>query len=128
MSAYHRTRAERTMTATIALTEPTAAEDLVLDEDTGEYVDPAVAYAIVPCRVTALATIGDHLADAGETVHTVVGYQVAVPLTVDSIEVGHVGLLTNTGDDILDGRKLRVDEILMGSLLVERRLRCSITD
>lgn len=127
MTIYHQIRANRTMTAQIALREPTPAEDLVLDEVTLQYTDPAVPYATVPCRITAL-TQEPAEADAGETVHTVVGYQVAVSLDTTGIEVGHRGVVTSTGDAELDDRDLRVDEIVMGSQLVERRLRCSLMD
>ena len=128
MSTYHQIRAERTMTAWIALRDPSELEDLEIDEETGEYVDPAVAAAAVPCRITTMAsTAGDHLQDAGDTMHTVIGYQVAVPLgTV--VNIGDRGTVTHTGDALLDGRDFRVDEVILGSQLVERRLRCSLMD
>ena len=124
---FDQTRRERTMTARIALRHPTASADLTLDPTTLRYVDPALAYVTVPCRVTAL-TAAPEEADAGETVHLVVGYTVGIPLSVTAVRVGDRGVLSDTGDPLLDGRDLRVDEIVLGSDIAERVLRCSLDD
>lgn len=123
---YHRRLAESTMTATIVLRTPDAP--VPIDEATGQY-DPtnAAAYATVKCRIMPGQTQG-MLRDVGDSTALVAEYIVAVPLDTEDIASGHIGLVTNTDDPILEGRDLRVDEVLFGSLLTERRLRCSVTN
>lgn len=124
---YDQSQLERSMIARIALRHPTAPEDMVLDPSTLEYTDPATPYVTLPCRVTALTQVPAD-ADAGDTIHTIVGYDVAVPLAAEGIKVGDRGVIDRSGDPELDSRELRVDEVVLGSNLSERRLRCSITD
>ncbi len=117
------------MTARVALSDPQAPIERTFDEDTGRWVYAArEPYADdVHCRLMTLVTKPEE-ADAGESVDIVAGYMLAVPLDTPGLAIGHHAIVSHTGDALLDGRQLRVDEVIFGSLLAERRMRCSLTN
>lgn len=117
----------RHLTATVELFDPDT-ETRVLNETTGEYDEvPPTPYDTVPGKVQPL-TMRPRSADAGETLHIVVGYLIAVPRSVTRVKVGHRALVSNTRDALLDGRLLNVDELALGLGLDKRFLRCSLID
>lgn len=121
---YHRALAESTMTATVALRKPDTRP--AINETTGKYANAdATPYATPACRIMLFGQTQGHLSNAGDASTLQADYIVAVPIDTDAIEVGDIGLVSNA-DGLLDGREVRVAEILFGSLLVERRLRCTV--
>lgn len=115
------------MTAVAAFREPGGTNG-PFDPDTGTYpTTPHEPYLIRRCRVQALAT-GANRMDVAEDVVTVAGYLVTVPLDTPGLEVGHLIRVTESGDPLLEVGDLRVDDIVRGSLLVERDLFCTFNE
>lgn len=129
----HRPVLEDTRTGRISLRTPGSTTGPV-DPNTGRRpVISSAPYAVdVPCRVQVLPAAGRRgQIDAADQQITVVGYQITVPLTHDDtpllVKPGHLGRLTRTGDPLLDGRDVNVDDVTRGSLLLERVLLCTLT-
>lgn len=117
--------AQGTMTAAIALRVPGGTKG-PFNPTTGTYpVVPHPVYATARCRVQALTNVPRQV-DAAEDEVTVSAYLVTVPAGTLGLQVGHVGVVTGSGDALLDGRELKVDDIIRGTLLVERDLLCSL--
>lgn len=102
------------------------------DAETGKWtLTPHPPYAVdVPCRVQAL-TDDARQAFTAEDTAVVTRYLLTVPADMEDLAglaVGDLATPTSTGDPLLDGRALRIDDIVRGSLLVERDLFCTLTD
>lgn len=120
---HHRPVAEATMVgAKIRLRDP--AEDTLgdFDEETGTRpVVKAAPYFDGPCRVQQQKQ--PQVGSAGEQRVTSHDYLIAVPVSVTTVAVGHVGVVYEcAADPSLVGRELKVTDVLRGSLAWERDL------
>lgn len=124
-AAAHRPVAEKTMTATASIREPggTPGWDEEAEESTLVPHDP---YFTGPCRVQALATQAG-LAVVAEDPETVASYLITVPASVTATEEQLV-TVTDTGDPALEGKTLRIRQVVRGSLRFERDLICTFAD
>lgn len=121
----HRVVAEKTMTATVALRHPGTTQEW--STELQENVEtPLAAYATTRCRVQALATQAPAVVAAEDT-ETVAKYLLTVPDGLASLE-GDLATVSDAGDSQLDGRTLRVEQVIRGSLRFERDLICTLTD
>lgn len=125
VTSAHRVLAEDVMTAVVALRLPGWASR-ELDEESAEYTEvPHEPYFTGPCRVRALG--GADQPVVGDNTYTVGAYLVTVPVEAAEVAEGHLATVTGSGDPLLDGRELRVDDVVRGSQLVERELICTLT-
>lgn len=77
-----------------------------------------------PCRVVALRAT---TVTSGEDDVTVAAYQISMSADV-SPEVGDLGRLSRTGDPLLDGREVRLREVVLGTELFERVVLAELND
>lgn len=113
----------RTMTApcTIRVPGTTQAWSTELEQNVETPIDP---YFTGVCRIQALTNDARQVDAADDTV-TVSGYLITVPATV-AAAVDHLVVATDTGDTTLDGRTLRVRDVVRGTVRFERDLYCSL--
>lgn len=88
---------------------------------------PLDPYFTGACRVQALTNTRGYDTDAAEEQVSVSGYLVTVTATVVPAS-GDLVEVTDSGDVLLDGRTLRVRDVVQGSLVVERDLFCTFAD
>lgn len=124
-AAGHQAAADGTKTARVALRLPGTTSRW--DEASQSTVtEPYAPYASdVPARVQALANDARVITAAEQTV-TVTGYLIAVPADL-APQRGHIVTVSGSGDPLLDGRELKVDDVVRGSLRFERDLYCSLS-
>lgn len=122
-AADHRPVAEGTMTApcTIRVPGTTQVWSPELEQNVETPIDP---YFTGMCRVQALTNDARDV-DAADDAVTVSGYLVTVPAHV-AAQVDHLVVATDTGDTTLDGRALRVRDVVRGTHRFERDLYCSL--
>jgi hypothetical protein len=123
--ASHRPVAEKTMTAAIELRHPGTRQEWsdALEQMVAVPHDP---YYSGTCRVQAMATKALNVAVA-EDPETVASYLITVPATVAPSELD-LGTIADSGDALLDGRVLVVDQVVLGSVRFERDLFCTLAD
>lgn len=76
-----------------------------------------------PCSVVALAARGGDV-EAAEEIIDARGYLVKVPVAVDTVRVGDEVEIYESADPVLNGRRLRVDDVVLGTSRVQRELLC----
>lgn len=116
-------------TATCTVTRPSTAAG-TFDATTGRTTRTAAATVYTgPCRVQVTPRIPQALDFAGEQI-TPGRYTVSVPLTVSQpvIHVDDVVTVTAASDGSLIGSRLRVSEIMHGSLVWMRDLVCVLDE
>lgn len=121
----HQQAAQGGMTGLVALRQPgtTTRWDEASQSTVSTPYDPYASD--VPCRVQALANDARTI-DAAEQTITVAGYLLQVPAD-QAPTVGHLATVTGTGDPLLDGRDLRVDDVEVSTLRFTRDLYCTLT-
>lgn len=77
-----------------------------------------------PCRVLALTA---QTTDSAEDAVTVAGYRITLDAALEPA-VGHLGVLAATGDPLLDGRTVRVTEVVLGTERFERVILADLND
>ena len=101
--------------------------DQAWDTDRADGPVPKTPYAVdQPCRVQALARRPATSQRADDT-ETVADYLVVVPAELDPAEQDLVAV-TGTDDPLLDGRRLEVQQVVRGSIRLERDLFCTLID
>lgn len=121
--------ADATRTCPAKLRHPGTTESW---NNTTEQMDhePLAAYWEGAARIQALQTGRDDQETAGDLLH-VAGYLVTVPLAgTTAVKPGDLlDIAASYADDpALAGRTLRVEDVVRGSLEVERALYCTLTD
>lgn len=122
--AAGRERAESGMTDTCRITK--SGGEPVLDEETGEYVDPPrITVYEGKCRVQ-VPNVAESNPDAGERQWTVQAAFVQLPIegTEDARVGQRVEMLSVVHDSALQGRTYRVTGLHHKSHATSRRLRC----
>lgn len=122
--AAHAAPAAGTMTATVEIRQPGGTQEWD-DASESTVTVPFAPYATVAARVQAL-TNDAQVVDAAEQSVTVSGYLVTVPADTSPAR-GHLVTVTATNDPLLEGRELRVTDVVLGSLRFERDLFCDLT-
>lgn len=120
---HHRPVAEATFVgAKIRLRDPAGDTQGEWDDDTGTYPTvKATPYFDGPCRVQQQKQ--PQVGSTGQQRITSHDYLIAVPITVTTVAVGHVGEVYECdADPSLVGRPLKVTDVLRGSLAWERDL------
>lgn len=124
VSAYHRRRARATMNATATLRRPGMVKG-PFDPATLTYpMTPHPPYATTPCRAQPAAT-SPRFADVAGDQLTTLRYIVSVPANT-AVQAGDVARIDDADDELLNGRDLTVDDLLLESDHVERSLLCSL--
>lgn len=117
--------AEGTMTAAASIRHPGTVQ--AWDEETEQMVAvPLDPYYTGAVRVQSLATQAREVVVAADD-ETVASYLITVTAAAAPAE-GDLVKVSDSGDALLDGRSLRVVQVVTGSLLVERDLFCTFTD
>lgn len=114
------------MTATVAI-RPAGGTEGPRDPNTGRRpVVPHDPHYTGKARVYVDA--GQALGvDVGDNEMTLSGYIVEVPASVTTAQAGDLITPSDTGDPALDGIELRVEQVVLGSVLAKRVLRCELT-
>ncbi|WP_435744910.1 DUF6093 family protein [Nocardioides sp. SYSU DS0663] len=122
----HRPVVAATHTAPIGLRKPgtTQAWSDAEEQMVAVLLDP---YWTGTARVQALATQARVVVTAGDT-ETVASYLVAVDAAAVPAEGDLVDVSAGSGDPLLDGRTLRVLQVLVGTERMERDLFCTLND
>jgi len=125
--ADHRPVSENALDGTAAVRVPgtTQAWDLAAQQNVAVPNDP---YWTGPAAVYAA---GNNRADdvvTAQDTETVGDYVVTVPSSDVAYAVGHLVEVTGTGDVVLDGRVLEIQEVVGASVQFERTLLCSLVD
>lgn len=121
----HRPVVDKTGTAACTIRVPGTVQGW---DDTTEQNEstPNAAYYTGSCRVQSLATQARQVTVAGDP-ETIASHLVVVPATI-SPATNDLVKVTASGDTLLDGRVLRVVQVVYGSLRFERDLFCVLND
>lgn len=112
-----------TMTAPVTLRTPGTAQAWSDAEDQ-MVATPNAPYFTGMCRVQAMTNDARDVLAAEDTI-TVSGYLVTVAAGV-AASVDDLVVATGTGDTTLDGRDLRVRDVVRGTVRFERDLICTL--
>lgn len=101
------------------------SDEQTFNEETGEYeaADPTLVYE-GRCRVIPVVSNARdrNIEEVGEALLTVTGYTVHLPREVEGIHEGHIIVLTTSLDPALDGRRLRVSDVVLATHEPTRRV------
>lgn len=124
-AAAHRPTVAGTRNGTAALRKPGTTQTWSNERD--EMVStPHPAYWTGSARFQALGTQARVVTTAEDT-ETVASYLVAIAAAATATD-GDLVDVTASGDPLLDGRTLRVVQVLTGTERFERDLLCNLTD
>lgn len=124
----HRRTAEAAMTVQISFARPGSGTPGAFDPATGTRGAPTGPQSLLRTAARVQATAAaDHPVNAAEQVVTLRTYQVSVPWDVTGLQVDDVGTVTAIGEDDdpdLLGARLRVRDVVVGSITWQRNLIC----
>ncbi|MCL8026315.1 DUF6093 family protein [Nocardioides bruguierae] len=132
-AADHQPVAEATMISALALYRQDAPTRQEWDPaEQQQMAIPPGAYDTRPCRVIAMAAQARTVEVVADD-ETVARYLVTTTVDVSDTPTlqpaeGDTAVCTDTGDPLIEGRTLRVEQILRGTHQFERGLVCTLTD
>lgn len=129
-AASHRPVLAGTRHATLAVRRDATTQDW--DDDLEQNVTvPVAAHFTGTCRVQALsqqATDRDAAADTETTADYLLTTDVTAAPAADQPAEQQLATVTDTGDPLLEGRTLRIVQVVRGTELFERYLFCTLDD